>query len=86
MFGYLGSVASLGGSTASGNLDIQTIDILSQDGQGTVVATRKTFRLRTGSLAGLKDGVTITVGGTPYKVIKVRLEGDGLETVLDLQG
>ncbi len=50
-----------------------------------LVAADETVHIKSGSLPGLASGVSITVGGTNYVVLKVLPYGDGAMTRIALR-
>ena len=82
-----GTLALLnGGASVYGFFDNISIDVLSDNGQGIVSVTKKTFRIITSSIYGvIANTSTISFNETTYLIINVNSVGDGLETDLVLQ-
>lgn len=65
--GPMGRVMALNGRTAPCFLDDETTVI--EDGTGAMVTRRtRSAIIKTGSLSGLADGISVTVDGTSYRV------------------
>lgn len=73
------SAVVFGALKTSGHLDWE--DVLDKDGSGLdVFVRRRTVRIRTGTLPGLKNGSAITVDGAAFVVHDSNHRDDGLLT------
>ena len=75
---------TLGTTTVTGLLDREAAEILGGE-MPAVVAADELVHVRSDSLPGLASGVSITVGGTDYVVLKVLPYGDGAMTRIALR-
>ncbi len=71
-----GVEVTLGGTTVTGLLDREAIEILGDQMPG-VIAAEEMVHVQSEVLPGLQSGAAITVGGTAYTVLKVLPYGDG---------
>jgi len=71
-----GVQVTLGGTTVTGLLDREAVELLGDQMPG-VVAAEEMVHVQSGALPGLQSGAAITVGGTAYVVLKVLPYGDG---------
>ena len=79
-----GVQVTLGTTTVTGLLDREALEILGGE-MPAVVAADEIVHVQSESLPGLASGVSITVGGTDYVVLKVLPYGDGAMTRIALR-
>lgn len=75
---------TLGEKTVPGILDREAVEVLGDEMPG-VVSDQEVVHVQTGALPGLASGVSITVGGLSYVVLKALPYGDGAMTRIVLR-
>lgn len=73
------ATATIGANSTKGVLRVVDVDAF-EGGDVPESGTNRFVTIRTGSLAGLAVGATMTVDGTPYVVVDIRQIGNGTLT------